>query len=227
MENIAIELQNVKKSLKNRIILDNISAGFQRGKIHGIIGRNGSGKTMMFKAIMGLYPLDSGSIFIQGKQVTCADSSNRIGVVFDTPGFLPDFSGFKNLKLLAMLQNTITDDRIKETISIVGLDYKDKRPVKKYSLGMKQRLSIAQAIMENPPILLLDEPMNGLDNQGIQDMRHLFLELNSNGTTILIASHVKEDIHSLCHDVYEMNSGKLSIITPDNSYLGTPFEQTL
>ena len=151
-----------------------------------------------------------GTIKIENKELgKDMDIPDKVGVIIENPGFLPNYNCFKNLKFLAMIKNKIKDQQIRDTIKSVGLDPKSKKHVGKYSLGMRQRLGIAQAIMENPDILILDEPMNGLDNDGVQDMRKLFLKLKEEGKTILLASHNREDIEVLCDEVYMMDKGIL------------------
>lgn len=205
-----IDVRNVFLTLGKTEILKDISVSFERGKIHGLIGRNGSGKTMLMKCICGFVKPNSGKITVDGKQVgKDCDFPQSMGVIIETPGFIPYYSGYKNLKLLAELRGKIGGGEIKNTMHRVGLDPELKRPVRKYSLGMRQRLGLAQAIMENPDLLILDEPMNGLDKEGVADMRQYLLELKSQGKTILIASHSAEDIDALCDTVYEMDKGKL------------------
>lgn len=205
-----IDVRNVFLTLGKTDILKDISVSFERGKIHGLIGRNGSGKTMLMKCICGFVKPNSGVITVDGKQVgKDCDFPQSMGVIIETPGFIPYYSGYKNLKLLAELRGKIGGGEIKNTMHRVGLDPELKRPVRKYSLGMRQRLGLAQAIMENPDLLILDEPMNGLDKEGVADMRQYLLELKSQGKTILIASHSAEDIDALCDTVYEMDKGKL------------------
>ena len=205
-----IDVRNVFLTLGKTEILKDISVSFERGKIHGLIGRNGSGKTMLMKCICGFVKPNSGEITVDGKQVgKDCDFPQSMGVIIETPGFIPYYSGYKNLKLLAELRGKIGGGEIKNTMHRVGLDPELKRPVRKYSLGMRQRLGLAQAIMENPDLLILDEPMNGLDKVGVADMRQYLLELKSQGKTILIASHSAEDIDALCDTVYEMDKGKL------------------
>lgn len=205
-----IDVRNVFLTLGKTDILKDISVSFERGKIHGLIGRNGSGKTMLMKCICGFVKPNSGEITVDGKQVgKDCDFPQSMGVIIETPGFIPYYSGYKNLKLLAELRGKIGGGEIKNTMHRVGLDPELKRPVRKYSLGMRQRLGLAQAIMENPDLLILDEPMNGLDKEGVADMRQYLLELKSQGKTILIASHSAEDIDALCDTVYEMDKGKL------------------
>ena len=167
----------------------------------------------MFKFIFGIVSPTKGTVKINNKILgKNMDIPDNIGAIIETPGFLPNYNGFKNLKFLAMIKNQISNEHIKDTIKLVGLNPDSKKHVGKYSLGMRQRLGIAQAIMENPDILILDEPMNGLDNKGVKDMRKLFLSLKEQGKTILLASHNKEDIEVLCDEVYMMDKGILTQI---------------
>lgn len=208
-----IEITNLCKSFKDTKVLNDITIKIKKGNIIGIIGRNGSGKTVLFKCICGLVSPTKGTVKINNKILgKDMDIPDNIGAIIETPGFLPNYNGFKNLKFLAMIKNQISNEHIKDTIKLVGLNPDSKKHVGKYSLGMRQRLGIAQAIMENPDILILDEPMNGLDNDGVQDMRKLFLKLKEQGKTILLASHNKEDIEVLCDEVYMMDKGILTQI---------------
>ena len=153
----------------------------------------------------------AGTISVNNKIVgQDIDFPQKLGFIIETPGFLMNYSGYKNLKYLASIQKNIDDEGIKESMSLVGLDSADKKHVGKYSLGMRQRLGIAQAIMEKPDILILDEPMNGLDKNGVQEMRELFLQMKSEGKLILLTSHNREDIEVLCDEVYEMEDGILT-----------------
>ena len=208
-----ITVKNVSLSIKKTEILKDISAEFERGRIHGLIGRNGSGKTMLMKCICGFVRPTSGEITVNEKRIgKDFDFPKNIGIIIETPGFIPYYSGYKNLKLLADLNKKIGAEEIKKAMLQVGLDPDLKRHVKKYSLGMRQRLGLAQAIMENPDLLILDEPMNGLDKEGVADMRKYLLDLKEQGKTILIASHSAEDIEVLCDTVCEMDKGILSKI---------------
>lgn len=208
-----IEITNLCKSFKDTKVLNDITIKIKKGNIIGIIGRNGSGKTVLFKCICGLISPTKGTVKINNKILgKDIDIPNNIGAIIENPGFLPNYSGFKNLKFLAMIKNQISNEHIKDTIKLVGLNPDSKKHVGKYSLGMRQRLGIAQAIMEDPDVLILDEPMNGLDNDGVQDMRKLFLKLKEQGKTILLASHNKEDIEVLCDEVYMMDKGILTQI---------------
>ncbi len=211
-ENIIIVEDAVKK-FKQITVLNHVSTAFEKGKIHGIIGRNGSGKTVLFKSICGFMPLTSGQITVDGKVIgKDTDVPKNIGIIIEAPGFLPNYSGFKNLKLLAMINKKINNQQIKDTMVRVGLDPDSKKWVSKYSLGMRQRLGIAQAMMESPDILILDEPMSGLDNHGVEDIRHLLLSLKEEGKTIVMASHSAEDIDVLCDTVHEMDVGVIQTI---------------
>ena len=208
-----ITVNNVSLKIKKDTILKDINVEFGDGKIHGIIGRNGSGKTMLMKCICGFIRPTEGEITVAGKRIGVdCDFPESIGVIIETPEFIPYYSGFKNLKLLADIQHKITDEDICKSMELVGLDPKLKRSVKKYSLGMRQRLGLAQAVMENPELLILDEPMNGLDKDGVGDMRKYLLALKEQGKTILIASHSAEDIEALCDTVVEMDKGRMERI---------------
>ncbi len=205
-----IEVRNVTKKFKTDTVLNGVSIMFERGKIHGIIGRNGSGKTVLFKCICGFLPYEDGHILVRGKEVGKEIEIPRdLGIIIEAPSFLPNYSGYKNLKMLADINGRIDRGRIQDVIQIVGLDPKSKKHVSKYSLGMRQRLGIAQAMMEHPDILILDEPMNGLDNRGVEEIRKLLLQLKKDGVTILLASHNAEDIKQLCDTVHEMDAGNM------------------
>ena len=205
-----IEVQNVVKRFRDQVVLKNVSISFEKGQIHCIVGRNGSGKTVLFKCICGLMHPEEGVILVNGKRVgRDVDMPEDIGAIIEAPGFLPNYSGYKNLRFLANIRRKIGKEEILNVLKTVGLDPESRKHVGKYSLGMRQRLGIAQAIMEDPEILILDEPMNGLDNAGVQDIRALLLELKAQGKTILLASHNHEDIAALCDTVHEMDGGVL------------------
>lgn len=206
----AIKVENITKKFGETTVLDGISLTFDKNKIHGLIGRNGSGKTMLLKCICGFVIPTTGTIYINGMQIgKDLDVPESVGIIIEAPSFLPNYDGYTNLKFLAAINNIISKEQIYAVIEKVGLDPKSKRPVGKYSLGMRQRLGIAQALMEDPDILILDEPMNGLDNQGVADIRKLLLELRNQGKTIILASHGKEDIEILCDTVHELDRGKV------------------
>ncbi len=208
-----IVLKKVSLQIKGTPILRDIDAEFADGQIHGIVGRNGSGKTMLMKCICGFVRATGGEIVVNDKVVgKDMDFPEDMGLIIETPGFIPYYSGLKNLKQLADLNKKITAAQIKECMELVGLEPKMKRVVKKYSLGMRQRLGIAQAIMENPSILILDEPFNGLDIDGVEQMREVMLRLKEEGKNIILASHNKEDIEILCDTVHEMKMGVLEKI---------------
>lgn len=205
-----VEVQNVCKMFGSFQALDHVSMSMEEGKIYGLIGRNGSGKTVLIKCICGFMTPTSGAILVDHQPVHPGKAQN-MGIIIENPGFVDALSGFRNLKLLASIGGKLTDEQIRQVIRQVGLDPEEKKAVKKYSLGMRHRLAIAQAIMENPPLLLLDEPMNGLDKQGVAEIRRLLLTLKEQGTTILLASHYEEDIKMLCDQVFEMDKGRLSL----------------
>ena len=206
-----ISIENLNKQFKNQLVLNNINMKFSNGHIYGIIGRNGSGKTVLLKCICGFLKPTTGVISVNHKIVgKDIDFPENLGFIIETPGFLLNYSGYKNLKYLASIRKKIDGNEIKESMSLVGLDSADKKHVGKYSLGMRQRLGIAQAIMEKPDILVLDEPMNALDKNGVEEMRRLFLKMKSEGKLILLTSHNREDIEILCDGVYEMEEGILN-----------------
>lgn len=210
MSDVIISLKDVCMEFKSEPVLKNITHDFEEGKIHGIIGKNGSGKTVMMKCICGFLLPTQGEIHVQGKRIgEDVDFPDNIGVIIEVPGFLPYFSGYQNLHMLASLQNRIGRQQIVQAMERVGLNPKMKKSVAKYSLGMKQRLGIAQAIMENPSILILDEPMNGLDKHAIKDFRELLISLRDEGKTVLLSSHSAEDIDLLCDTICEMDCGEL------------------
>ena len=187
---VAISVSHVYKSFDGEEVLHDVNHEFEEGKIHGIVGNNGSGKSVLFKCICGLLRPTKGKIMVDYQQVgKDMDFPEDMGIIIETPGFLPYVTGMKNLQILASLNRKINNNQIERIIERVGLDPKLKKPVSKYSLGMRQRLGIAQAIMENPRILILDEPFNGLDKHGVADMRELIKELREQGKTILLASH--------------------------------------
>ena len=205
-----IEVRGLSLTIGKTAILNDVTVSLEAGKIHGLIGRNGSGKTMLMKCICGFIRPTRGVVVVDGKRVgKDVDFPKNMGIIIETPGFIPYYSCYKNLKLLAGLRNKIGKEEIIQAMERTGLDPKLKRHVKKYSLGMRQRLGLAQAIMEDPDILILDEPMNGLDKDGVEDMRRYLIDLREQGKTILIASHSSEDISVLCDSVYEMEKGIL------------------
>lgn len=206
-----VDVKNVSLTIGKNEILKSVNVSFEKGEIHGLIGRNGSGKTMLMKCICGFIKPTQGAVTVNGRRVgTDCDFPDSVGIIIETPGFIPYYSGYKNLKLLADLNKKIGKEQVKDAMRHVGLDPELKRHVRKYSLGMRQRLGLAQAIMENPDMLILDEPMNGLDKEGVADMRKYLLDLKEQGKTIIIASHSAEDISVLCDTVCEMDKGVLT-----------------
>ena len=207
-----IEVKHASKKIKEVQILTDVNLNIQKGEICGIIGRNGSGKTVLLKSICGFMSLTEGEILQNGKRIgTDTEFIKDAGFIIENPSFLPMKSGYKNLKYLASIRNLADEKRIRECLELVGLAEDADKAVGKYSMGMRQRLGIAQAIMEDPSIIILDEPMNGLDNQGVEEMRNLFLKLKEEGKTFLIVSHNREDIEMLCDHVYMMDHGVLSV----------------
>lgn len=208
-ENIII-VDGVTKINKGVRLLDNINVVFKRGKIYGIVGKNGSGKTMLIKAICGMVKQYRGSITVDGKIVgKNAGFTENIGAMIETPSFISSESAYKNLAYTASLHRKIGSEEILYAIMSVGLDPIDVRPVEKYSFGMIQRLGIAQAIMENPDIIILDGAFNGLDRDGVERIGKLIMELKCLGKTIILLSHCAKDIGIFCDEMYEMDKGKL------------------
>lgn len=205
-----IEVKNVQKSYKGLTIFKDIDLTIEKGKIYGIVGANGSGKSVLFKLICGFVRPDHGEILINGeylhKEITFP---KNFGIIIDKPGYLGNKTGFENLKSLAMIQNKINDEQIIETMNLVGLESTVERKVQKYSLGMKQKLALAQAIMEDQEVLILDEPFNALDFESVEKIRTLLLEYKQKGKTIIMTSHNQEDINLLCDEVFRINNFKL------------------
>ena len=205
-----LELHDVSKNINGNKILENINLKLVSGKIYGIVGKNGSGKTMLFRVIAGLIKPTEGRVLYQGKGLYEKNGKSPvIGITIENMGMYPEFSGFYNLKFLAGIRKLISDSDIKEAIERVGLDANDKRPLRKYSLGMRQRITLAQAFMEKPDILLLDEPTNGLDEAGVELIRGIIREEAKRGAIVFLASHNKEDISCLCDEIIHINSGRI------------------
>lgn len=207
---VYIRVENLTKVIKNNIILDNIELRLEEGKIYGFRGKNGSGKTMLFRTICGLIKPTEGQVVINdevlGKDISFP---REIGILIENPNFLNDLTGYKNLKYLANIKKIIGDKEICEAINRVGLDSKDKRKYKKYSLGMKQRLGIAQAIMESPKIIILDEPTNALDTEGIALLNKILKEYKAKNHIILIANHDKEELENIADEIFLVENGKI------------------
>lgn len=202
--NEIITLKNIELKLKKTCVFQNLNFSCKQGEIIGITGANGSGKSVLFKLIAGLYSPSYGEVLINGENIVPERKiPANLGALIEEPGFINYYSGFKNLQYLASIRGVVGNQEINDTLKIVGLYEQKDQKVKTYSLGMRKKLRIAQAIMENPSILLLDEPMNALDKSSVENMRTLFRKLSSEkGTTILIASHSEEDIRILCDKVY-------------------------
>ena len=207
--NSFIQVNDIVLRFKKDILLDHVSYQCEHGKIHGIVGRNGSGKTLLMKCICGFIRPNEGHIYVRDKEIgKDIDFTPDTGIIIETPGFIPYYSGYRNLKVLAAINNRISRKDIENAMYQVGLDPTMKKRVATYSLGMRQRLGIAQAIMEDPSLIILDEPFNGLDKHGVEEMREYFLSLKKKGKTILLTSHNTEYIEYLCDTVVEMDHGK-------------------
>lgn len=204
-----VKVENVTKYFKQEKVLDDVNMNLENGHIYGIVGKNGAGKTVLFKIIAGFIKPSSGKVTVAGKIIGVdRDFPDSLGLIIETPGFLSQYNAYQNLLYLANINNKISKEDIKESIRMVGLDPDSNKKVGKFSLGMRQRLGIAQAIMENPNLIILDEPMNGLDKKGIEDVKELLLKLKGDGKTILMASHYAEDME-ICDEVFQMEGGKL------------------
>lgn len=205
-----IEITNLSKQLGNQSILENITLQVPQGKIYGIRGVNGAGKSILLRVIAGLIKADKGKVTVFNQLIGVdVEFPQNTGVIIDSPGFLPHYSGLKNLELLAMIRKKITKEQIAETIHLVGLDPTDNRPVRTYSTGMRQRLGLAQAIMEKPRLLLLDEPTSAIDANGREIIYALLNKMRSEGVTMVVTSHQEEEILSLCDAVFEIKDQKL------------------
>ena len=205
-----IKVNNHSKKLSNNIVLDDINIDLYSGKIYGFVGKNGSGKTMLMRAICGLILPTSGCVEIDGK-VIGKDISfpESVGALIENPGFISSYSGFKNLKTLAQIKNEISDDDIISILEQVGLDPYNKKSFRKYSLGMKQKLGIAGAMMENPKLLILDEPFNGLDEESVDKVRQLIMERRGKDSLTIISCHDSDEIDKICDEIITIKLGKI------------------
>lgn len=205
-----INIDNISKSFDKGLVLNNINLYFESGKVYGLKGRNGSGKTMLLRAISGLILPDKGTIKIDDK-ILGDDLSfpPSVGVLIENPGYIPELSGKENLKNIADIKSVISDDEINEIMKYFDLEPESKKPVKKYSLGMKQKLGLCMAFMEDPELILLDEPMNALDEKAVNDLKDLILKKEKEGKLIIIASHDLEDLEELTDEIIEMQNGEV------------------
>lgn len=205
-----LEIHHVSKKFKEIEVLKEVNLTFESGKIIGLIGRNGSGKSVLLKMICGFYLPTTGEILLDGENYIQKKSfPKKTRALIEKPNFLPDLTGFENLKLLASIQNTIGEKEILDTLERVNLKEEANKRYSKYSLGMKQKLGIAQVLMEDPQLMILDEPFNGVENETAEKLRKILLEEKEKGKIIIIASHIKEDITLLADEVYEVDAGTL------------------
>ncbi|WP_346930169.1 ATP-binding cassette domain-containing protein [Clostridium sp.] len=204
-----IEIKNVTKTINGNLILDNITLNLDRGKVYGIKGKNGSGKTMLFRAICGFIKTE-GSITVNGKSIgKDGNYPDSVGVLLENPGFLPNYSGFKNLKYLAEINKKINDEDIINILKEVGLDPHEKKSFRKYSLGMKQKLGIAQAVMENPDVVILDEPTNALDEESVKKINSMIRKLKNDNKLVFISNHNRDELEMICDEIYSIENGKI------------------
>ena len=203
-----IQLTNISKTFGKQTVLQPLTMGFEEGMIHGIIGRNGSGKTVLMKMILGILQPTTGTVIVGDKRIgKDVDFPESAGAIIETIEFIPYMSAYQNLADIAAMRGNLSKTQIKEVLEMVGLGNVGRKHVSKFSMGMRQRLAIAQAVMESPKILILDEPMNGRDEKGVEEMRRLILARKAAGTTIILSSHNIEDIRILCDQVYRIDAG--------------------
>lgn len=203
-----IQLTNISKTFRKQTVLQPLTMGFEEGMIHGIIGRNGSGKTVLMKMILGILQPTTGTVIVGDKRIgKDVDFPESAGAIIETIEFIPYMSAYQNLADIAAMRGNLSKTQIKEVLEMVGLGNVGRKHVSKFSMGMRQRLAIAQAVMESPKLLILDEPMNGMDEKGVEEMRRLILARKAAGTTIILSSHNIEDIRILCDQVYRIDAG--------------------
>lgn len=206
--NYYIQLTNISKTFGKQTVLQPLTMGFEEGMIHGIIGRNGSGKTVLMKMILGILQPTTGTVIVGDKRIgKDVDFPESAGAIIETIEFIPYMSAYQNLADIAAMRGNLSKTQIKEVLEMVGLGNVGRKHVSKFSMGMRQRLAIAQAVMESPKLLILDEPMNGMDEKGVEEMRQLILARKAAGTTIILSSHNIEDIRILCDQVYRIDAG--------------------
>ncbi len=205
---VYIQLTNISKTFGKQTVLQPLTMGFEEGMIHGIIGRNGSGKTVLMKMILGILQPTTGTVIVGDKRIgKDVDFPESAGAIIETIEFIPYMSAYQNLADIAAMRGNLSKTQIKEVLEMVGLGNVGRKHVSKFSMGMRQRLAIAQAVMESPKLLILDEPMNGMDEKGVEEMRRLILARKAAGTTIILSSHNIEDIRILCDQVYRIDAG--------------------
>lgn len=203
-----IQLTNISKTFGKQTVLQPLTMGFEEGMIHGIIGRNGSGKTVLMKMILGILQPTTGTVIVGDKRIgKDVDFPESAGAIIETIEFIPYMSAYQNLADIAAMRGNLSKTQIKEVLEMVGLGNVGRKHVSKFSMGMRQRLAIAQTVMESPKLLILDEPMNGMDEKGVEEMRRLILARKAAGTTIILSSHNIEDIRILCDQVYRIDAG--------------------
>lgn len=205
-----LQVKDYTKRIGNETVLDSVSLEMEKGKIYGLRGKNGSGKTMLLRAVCGLIRPDSGEVTVDGK-VIGKDISfpESIGALIENPGFIPNYSGYQNLKLLADIRGKVGDSQIREALERTGLDPDDRKKFKKYSLGMKQKLGIAAAIMEDPELIILDEPTNALDEESVRKIRSLLKEYRERGRLVIVASHDAQELEAVADKIFIMEGGRL------------------
>ncbi len=210
MNNLVVEAIDISKRFKKQLVLDNVSLKVATGQIVGISGHNGSGKSIFLRILCGLLRPNHGQVTVWGQVIgQDIEFPNKTGIMIDGPGFIDQITGMRNLKLLAMIRNTIDEEQIRDTMRVVGLDPDNKLAVGKYSTGMRQRLGLAQALMEQPDLLILDEPTNGIDRKGTSEVQSLLRQLAAEGNTIILTSHSAQELTDVCDQVYELENGKL------------------
>lgn len=213
-----LEIKNLKKQFGDTVVLEDVNLTFSSGHIYGFVGRNGSGKSVLLKMICGFYSPSEGMILQDGRDYTKANEfPKNTRALIEKPKFLPDLTGYENLELLASIQNKIGKKEIEDVMKRLNMEGEKNKKYSKYSLGTKQKLGIAQVLMEDPDIMILDEPLNGIENKTAEIIRNILKEEKAKGKIILIASHIKEDIENLEDEVYEVDGGRVKLMTSDSN----------